>query len=143
MITQTIMIDGYALPIRSNLYSALRHMRSAEVVMPLWIDAICINQNNIVERNEQVQRMANIYRGASQLLIWLGDATPTSSLAFKTFQALGGAVENMQPMARSSNIDVGSRECLRSIDMQKLRKPKDLPEKDIVALSKLFEDHGW
>ena len=39
----------------------------------LWIDAICINQANILERNGQVQHMALIYKHASRVIVWLQD----------------------------------------------------------------------
>lgn len=38
----------------------------------LWVDQICINQDNTLERNSQVACMANIYKNASQVLVWLG-----------------------------------------------------------------------
>lgn len=37
-----------------------------------WIDAICIDQSNIAERNHQVSRMREIYSKASLVLVWLG-----------------------------------------------------------------------
>lgn len=37
-----------------------------------WADAICINQQDIYERNSQVLLMRHIYEGAEQVLIWLG-----------------------------------------------------------------------
>lgn len=39
---------------------------------PIWIDAVCINQNDIPERNAQVTMMARIYRSAQQVKVWLG-----------------------------------------------------------------------
>lgn len=43
-------------------------------VMTLWVDAICINQSDIPERNSQVRQMAAIYRGAKAVRVWLGEA---------------------------------------------------------------------
>jgi hypothetical protein len=40
----------------------------------LWIDALCINQHDIEERNAQVKNMSDIYEQASQVLVWLGKA---------------------------------------------------------------------
>lgn len=61
-----------------NLESALRNIRCKTAAekgrqAPLWIDAICINQEDVDERDEQVRRMKAIYQGADQVLIWLGD----------------------------------------------------------------------
>jgi len=56
-----------ALEIYQNLASAIRHLRYIDQVRVLWIDSICINQEDIPERNEQVKRMANIYKSSCGL----------------------------------------------------------------------------
>ena len=48
----------------------------------LWIDAIAIDQGNNAERNHQVAFMSEIYRCASQVLIYLGAATPGTNFVF-------------------------------------------------------------
>jgi hypothetical protein len=47
---------------------------TSATIMPMqfWIDAICINQDNLQERNEQVPRMGDIYSMASRVWIWIG-----------------------------------------------------------------------
>ena len=47
----------------------------------LWIDQICINQNNSDEKSVQVSIMGAIYRSAAQVTIWLGPGTPDSGQA--------------------------------------------------------------
>ena len=47
----------------------------------VWIDAICINQSDITERDTQVRIMRQIYGNAEQTLVWLGKASEDSSLA--------------------------------------------------------------
>ena len=44
-----------------NLYQALKHLRSEFRSRIFWIDAICVNQEDLVERSKQVQRMSDIY----------------------------------------------------------------------------------
>jgi hypothetical protein len=61
------------LPVTSNCASALRRLRSTSEERVLWIDAIAIEQANQQERNHQVELMAKIYSGASQVLIYLGE----------------------------------------------------------------------
>lgn len=39
----------------------------------LWVDAICINQADVVERNSQVKLMGDLYSNATRVIIWLGD----------------------------------------------------------------------
>jgi hypothetical protein len=39
-----------------------------------WVDALCIDQNNIPEKNSQVSKMKEIYEGAKKIVVWLGPA---------------------------------------------------------------------
>lgn len=67
-----IMIDKQFFVVRRNLAEFLEYASRYLPNRPLWIDAICINQKNISERNHQVRQMIDIYRSASFVLIWLG-----------------------------------------------------------------------
>jgi hypothetical protein len=55
-----------------NLESALRHLRLQDRARILWIDSICINQDDLQERAEQVKIMGQIYRSACRDLLWVG-----------------------------------------------------------------------
>lgn len=59
--------------IRSNLLSALQHLRHSEKKIHLWIDAVCINQDNDVEKSLQISKMAVVYSRAQNVRIWLGE----------------------------------------------------------------------
>lgn len=77
---QSALIDGKSILIRYNLWSFLQHQRSlGNVNTPLWIDAVCINQQNVPEKNVQVARMGDFYRAAGRVLIWLGEASNPST----------------------------------------------------------------
>jgi hypothetical protein len=71
----------YAFYISQNLKSALWALRKHNVVRQLWIDAICIDQKNTEERNEQVPKMNRIYGNAKSVCIWLGEADDSSKMA--------------------------------------------------------------
>lgn len=74
--------DGvFALLIFPTLRNALWALRRRKETRELWIDAICINQKDITERNEQAARMAKIYGRASHVCIWIGDSSADSKLA--------------------------------------------------------------
>jgi len=49
----------------------------------MWIDAVCINQRSMEERNHQVSQMGAIYRNAFQVVVWLGDPAFKMLPAFK------------------------------------------------------------
>lgn len=57
---------------RNNLWWALHHLRLLQSTRVLWTDALCINQNNISERNSQVSEMKRIYSQAFQVVAWIG-----------------------------------------------------------------------
>jgi hypothetical protein len=59
--------------VKYNLFEALYHLRSAEQDIWLWVDAICIDQTNAAEKEEQVARISNIYVAADNVIIWLGE----------------------------------------------------------------------
>jgi hypothetical protein len=68
----SIFIDGRKFRVRYNLWRALIHLRMPYAKRALWIDAICINQNDIPERNQQLRIMPHIYSRAQVVLVWLG-----------------------------------------------------------------------
>lgn len=79
-------LDGQAadcvLAIRHNLHGALMALRQAlpaEGIPPrLWIDAVCINQNDASEKTEQIQCMDQTYMSATNVVIWLGPSADDS-----------------------------------------------------------------
>jgi hypothetical protein len=79
--------------LKSNLFAALRNFRDPSRDIFFWVDAICINQDDDNEKNNQVAKMQEIYNKATNVCIWLGPASPTSDLAFdfvKEVLDLGG-----------------------------------------------------
>jgi len=77
--------DG-KLYVTVNLFDALRRLRSIASTRVLWIDAICINQEDLDERSSQVPLMRYIYPGASQVIVWVGEEDDTSRLAMSTLE---------------------------------------------------------
>jgi len=72
---QDIEVNGCVLSVGQNLFQflqAYRRYQVTEKASPLWIDAICINQDDLVEKGHQVQRMGSIYRSSGKVLIWPG-----------------------------------------------------------------------
>lgn len=89
--TVTIQVCGKELSITRNLFKFLECHRdtflSNRSTEPLfWIDAICIDQSNIGERSRQVESMAEVYKKAQNVLIWLGEENEDTSIAFETAQ---------------------------------------------------------
>lgn len=82
-----------SLKIQMSLTSALRYLRHSNISRHLWVDAICINQNDILERNEQVSRMGDVYQFAERVVVWLGPESADSSSALSTLGHLGDQIE--------------------------------------------------
>ncbi|KAE9379984.1 HET-domain-containing protein, partial [Stipitochalara longipes BDJ] len=85
---QIIKIDGKEHQIRHNLWLALIQLRPADEERIIWIDAVCINQEDIEERNHQVGFMSFIYSQAHHVIAWLGPETETSHEAMEFLNRL-------------------------------------------------------
>ncbi|KFY50514.1 hypothetical protein V496_09323 [Pseudogymnoascus sp. VKM F-4515 (FW-2607)] len=67
-----ILLDGAEFYVTHNLFDALQFLRREPNRMPVWIDAISINQADVPERNRQLKMMPYIYFRADTVLVWLG-----------------------------------------------------------------------
>ncbi|KAF4337340.1 heterokaryon incompatibility [Fusarium beomiforme] len=67
-----ILVNGKTLWITESLYEALHRLRKPNKDRIFWVDALCIDQNNIKERGHQVNHMGEIYKKAIKVIIWLG-----------------------------------------------------------------------
>nr|OQO20961.1 hypothetical protein B0A51_10238 [Rachicladosporium sp. CCFEE 5018] len=85
------------LPIRDNLRTALRHLRDHVDPRELWIDALCIDQGNNVERGLQVHQMHHIFQLADRVIIWLGAAGDDSAHALSSLRYLASQAEIILP----------------------------------------------
>ena len=81
-----IICNGVEYLITESLDSVLRRLRRSKVGLYLWADALCINQHNKNEKSRQVREMLNIYRRASNVLVWLGSQILDSNLAIACIQ---------------------------------------------------------
>lgn len=69
----------------ANLHAALCHLRRQDGPIRLWVDAVCINQADLVEKGSQIQQMRNIFSAASETIIWLGPAEGNTTVAAWNF----------------------------------------------------------
>ncbi|QDS74898.1 hypothetical protein FKW77_003802 [Venturia effusa] len=76
-----IKVNKRHFVVRENLYHALHQLRSMTEARSIWVDAICLDQNNTQERNDQVQRMTRIYTSARRTIVWLGQPQPMTEAA--------------------------------------------------------------
>ena len=86
----TIIIGGIPLRITENLELALRRIRGPSRPKNLWVDAVCINQNDVEEKNIQVSLMGDIYASATRTTVWLGEKSTRSDVAMEFIRSLRG-----------------------------------------------------
>ncbi|KAM0256149.1 hypothetical protein ACHAQJ_005126 [Trichoderma viride] len=90
--TAPILVNGHTFQATRNLVEALHHVPIAEprCKQALWVDAVCINQHDIPERNSQVSIMGHIYKYAHKVVCWLGPGDETSDHVIQFINQLSG-----------------------------------------------------
>ena len=93
--TLIMPINCNGLPIYTtrNLDIALRHLRQTDVAVMLWIDQICINQEDLDEKSRQVILMSKIYQRAWSTIVWLGEEAHDSDNAMDTLRTINEALQ--------------------------------------------------
>ncbi|KAE8306953.1 heterokaryon incompatibility protein-domain-containing protein [Aspergillus transmontanensis] len=94
---EPIILNGCIFHVTANLHAALSHLRNCQLERILWVDAICINQDEEDqghEKSKQIPLMRTIYAQAERVIVWLGDATDNGDKALEAIRCLGEAAEN-------------------------------------------------
>ncbi|PVH88545.1 HET-domain-containing protein [Cadophora sp. DSE1049] len=91
-----ILLDEHGFVVTSNLLWALYSLRRKDADRVLWIDAICIDQDDLEERSSQVQLMRDIYKASTGTVVWLGDELPFTNRTFDLLKSVSaGWLGNM------------------------------------------------
>lgn len=99
-----IILGGRSISMPVNLESALRNLRYDDKPRKMWIDALSINQADNVEKGHQVALMRQIYRGAAEVIVWLG-ASNDGELAFEVFRELVADPNQHLDLALAPHLD--------------------------------------
>lgn len=83
-----LFIDDQPVNITANLNSALRYLRPQKEELILWVDALCINQDDNEEKTWQVQQMRRVYEIAISTIVWLGPPSDGSDVAIEALCAM-------------------------------------------------------
>ncbi|RDL40524.1 uncharacterized protein BP5553_00503 [Venustampulla echinocandica] len=83
-----ILVNGRLLSTTQTVHELLRSKCMAEPDISLWIDAICINQDDNEEKSVQVTLMGEVYSNADRVRIWLGPSGENSGLAISFTETL-------------------------------------------------------
>ena len=105
---RSIICDGMPLPVTWDLEVALMHLRYEMAPRRLWIDQICINQEDLEERSAQVKAMSIIYKSAGRVLVWLGAESQTSDLGIQYAAELCGVLLNFHRTYPGASVSRGN-----------------------------------
>ncbi|KAM0443851.1 hypothetical protein ACHAQK_002597 [Fusarium lateritium] len=127
-----------SLAIGRNLASALRQIRDQSNSRILWADSVCINQQDLDERAEQVLRMRDIYKHAQRVIAWLGPADEHSPIAIAMLQELADCVD-----FTNEEDDILDNRIRFKLDKYEfvMRKNSDIPDDWSKPLP--FSDRQW
>jgi 5-methylcytosine-specific restriction endonuclease McrA len=83
-----ILVDGQEVNVTSNLASALRHLRHESRSRKIWVDALCINQDNLDEKRSQIAKIDLIYTFCTVDIVWMGERDKRISRAIEIVKRL-------------------------------------------------------
>lgn len=109
-----IILDGQSFLVTRNLQAALYQVRQTQQTRTLWVDALCINQDDVHERSDQVSQMQHIYSQASTVLVSLGTAWEGSDAVIDFIELIGSNTAlhfniSLEPSTKSYGIDFKSK----------------------------------
>jgi hypothetical protein len=87
-LTELLLVDNQEVKISKNLHTILLHLRYPDRIHTLWIDAICISQQDGIEKGQQVTLMGQIYQRADTVFCWLGRLSAHRLRALEFLQVL-------------------------------------------------------
>lgn len=161
-VTRQIWLNNKPFLVRQNLWDLMHQFRNDKTALILWIDAICINQDNVRERNHQVDLMSSIYKNAQCVLVWLGIARDDSDLAIAYLKRIQqgpvfscDSFKDTEESGSESESESGSctwnrpqrhkceivKECVVALNIQ--ASSADAQERGKIAVVKLLEREYW
>ena len=95
-----IHLNGTLVTVRRNLWVALHYLQNCILSdRALWVDALCIHQEDEKERNHQVSFMGEIYKQAEVVLAWLGEPSDPAcdNKVLSNYEVDDSAIRNKLP----------------------------------------------
>lgn len=125
--TYSLSCNERELKIHRNLHEALPYLARRFSDMPVWVDAICINQSDPKEKQMQIPLMNRIYGVAKRVVVWLGkpdnniteDHTAEAMAMLPRLASLG-ADEALEDMWRNVKDEASAQEALIGLELPPL-----------------------
>jgi hypothetical protein len=128
-----IILNNQIFPVTETLDSALRSLRSDKSPLRLWVDALCINQDDLAERGQEVRRMRDVYGNPVAVFVHLGPEADNSNVAMQM-------IERMTQQLREGN-DLGQMVLQSAYAIEEGKE--DSSRAAIVAIFKLLCRPYW
>jgi len=109
-----VLLDDRSHSVPANLGQALRSLRLKDGEKILWVDWICIDQTNVIEKSHQVTIVPDIFQSASQVYVWLGTGDESSKTAMHFIGKLD-TFSNFDRVVHDSGFDEEWRAVVRLI----------------------------
>ncbi|KAK3672377.1 hypothetical protein LTR78_007684 [Recurvomyces mirabilis] len=103
-----ILLDGKDHGVTRNLHAALHMLRRTDDVARIWIDALCIDQDDDGEKREQVAMMGDIFRSAEEVIVWLGEPASRVSRGMDMHMILERCMTSLAENAHFHELPFGS-----------------------------------
>ncbi|KAG0652244.1 heterokaryon incompatibility [Hyphodiscus hymeniophilus] len=155
---ETILLDDQPFKVTVNLYDALHQIRDnaayfqgmveQDLQMPcnellLWVDAICIDQSNRKDKEQQLPRMGSIYSSAHNVLVWLGrnEGTIPYPIGFDAFLRECHKMDSTTSMHVFQILDLPWFTRLWTVQEYLLgqRQPLGLPGSGVFVLQSIYD----
>jgi hypothetical protein len=132
----SISCNGRQLDITSTLASALQLLSKGSESRILWIDQICINQDDNEEKTRQVALMRDIFQRSERTIAWLGDSSLDSDLAIDYCSRLLLSIFSDKSVA---TLDSPDQAPLRLFDPRLKPSSNEPSRAEAVALTRLLK----
>lgn len=148
-----IIVNSKKFFVKWNLWNALQHLRAHFIhrmeTHKVWIDAICIHQTDLEEKNYQMSMMKDIYKGALRVHAWLGESAEDSDLVLRMAIPIGEAHTRMwsrptvngSPLKDFSALDVSTEDL--QIRRQEIHDSLELDADGVTAFHRLLLRPYW
>jgi len=103
---RAIIVNGTNFDVTENLEAALQEISTQQSTFRIWVDALCINQNDLDERAHEVKRMKDIYSGASKVVAWMGPRLQNTIPAFEIIEDIATRTRKWTSSSRLPEDDV-------------------------------------
>lgn len=142
-VASVLAHDGSTLGLTASAHGVLEELMAENPFKYFWIDALCINQDDMAEKNQQVRAMGQIYAKASKVLIWLGRRCEVYERAFAHVRLLQDRSVDQLDWSLDEPLEWSSSNELKHLCHQIGSLPDcGFPSQGWSAIYKIFE-HPW